>query len=42
MKIDMKSFIIGAIVGGCTIIYKASVAVARDKVEKETISNEEA
>lgn len=42
MKIDIKSFILGAIVGGCTIIYKASVAVARDKIKEKTIIKEEA
>jgi hypothetical protein len=35
MQIDGKSFILGAIVGGCLIIYKASVEVAKDKIKKE-------
>jgi hypothetical protein len=42
MRIDIKSFILGAIVGGCAIIYKASVAVAKDKTKKENINKEEA
>ena len=42
MHIDIKSFILGAIVGGCAVIYKASVSVARDKINKEKQSTEEA
>jgi hypothetical protein len=42
MRIDGKSFILGAIVGGCIVIYRASVAVARDTIKKKQIEKEEA
>jgi hypothetical protein len=35
MHIDGKSFILGAIVGGCIVIYRASVAVAKDRIKKD-------
>jgi len=42
MHIDIKSFVLGVIVGGCAIIYRASVIVARDKVAEKLESKEEA
>lgn len=42
MTIDGKSFILGVIVGGCFVIYKASVQVARDKVKEKLEPKEEA
>jgi hypothetical protein len=42
MHIDIKSFILGAIVGACGIVYKASVQVAKDKVNEKLQSKEEA
>lgn len=41
MHIDIKSFILGVIVGGCAVVYKASVSVARDKVKEKFNSNRE-
>jgi hypothetical protein len=41
MRIDIRSFILGAIVGACAIVYRASVSVARDKVKEELESKKE-
>jgi len=41
MRIDGKSFILGAIFGYCIIVYRASVSVARDKIKKENIEIKE-
>lgn len=35
MHIDLKSFILGAIVGGCFVVFRASVSVAKDKAKQE-------
>lgn len=40
MQIDLKSFVLGVIVGGCAVVYNASVAVARDRMKKETEKGE--
>lgn len=40
MRIDGKSFILGVIVGGCIVVFRASVAVSRDIIKKNKISKE--
>jgi len=46
MQIDVKSVIIGALIGSCAVIHKAAVSVARDKCkdaeEEKTEEKEEA
>ena len=42
MSIDVKSFVLGAVVGYCVVVYKASVSVAKDKLKKDSIKGEEA
>jgi predicted small secreted protein len=34
MHIDGKSFILGAIAGGCIVIFNAAVSVAKDQIKK--------
>ena len=41
MHIDIRSFILGAIIGGCAVVYRASVSVARDKIAKKNIETKE-
>lgn len=41
MRIDMKSFILGAIVGGCAVVFKASVEVAKDKLIRNVVKDKE-
>ena len=42
MHIDVKSLIIGAVLGGCAVVFRASVAVARDRIKKDRKEREEA
>lgn len=41
MHIDGKSFILGAVVGGCIVVFRASVAVAKDLVKQKNMTNKE-
>lgn len=35
MHIEMKSFILGTIIGGMIVIFRAAVSVAKDRVRME-------
>ncbi len=35
MKIDIISLIIGAVLGGAAVIFRATVSVAKDRIKKE-------
>lgn len=41
MHIDLKSFILGAIVGGCFVVFRASVSVAKDKAKPKQEQNKQ-
>lgn len=42
MNIDIKSLIVGAVLGSSAVIYKASVAVAKDHLKKKKEEKKEA
>lgn len=40
MTIDIKSLLIGVVIGAVAVVYKASVQVARNKLNMEKQKNE--
>ena len=41
MNIDLKSLVLGAIIGGCTVTYRASISVAKNIIKEDKAKKEE-